>query len=82
MSIIDDLKEVLESAEEHQEFPTWLSDEINKIIAEPDKFSNKIEEIDNLIGTIEQYDPFAESGCFKEGTDHNDVQRVLKKIFG
>jgi len=79
MSIFEKILNEAERANREQELPDNLLEQIRGICSNSDKYHGN-EMLDDLLGRLADYEPFADVGCGNESFSTADVQRVVDII--
>lgn len=80
MNLFAELEKVTRHEYDHGELPAWLAEPIFEVIASPDKYQGKDYLIEMLIDQLSEYDVYAEAGCCRWASDHEDIKRTLNKL--
>jgi hypothetical protein len=81
MEWVTKLQQTLEKAINEEDFPDYLTEEVNKIISNPDNFTEKLDLIEELIEQMTDYDAYANAGCFSNSFSAEDIKATLEEIF-
>jgi len=77
MSIFNQLEQAITEAYEEGELPEFLLDDLRAIVRKPQQFAGKEEAVARLIEQLNNFELFADTGCFKAGYDTDDIRRTL-----
>lgn len=80
MNLFAELEKVTRHEYDHGELPVWLAEPIFEVIASPDQYQGKDYLIEMLIDQLSEYDVYAEAGCCRWASDHEDIKRTLNKL--
>jgi len=78
--VFDRLKRVLKEAQDNQDLPNYLAEEIERIISEPERFAGREDEISELADKIELYDTYGQTGYLGMGVNNAILERTLKRF--
>ncbi len=78
--IFKTLKGVMETAQDEQELPDYLAEQIQFIIDHPEQFSARSKEIEHLIEQITLYDTYGQTGYLGMGVSSLILERTLKRL--
>ena len=77
MSIFSQLDKAITEAYEEGELPEFLLDDLRAIVRKPQQYAGKEEALGRLIEQLNDFELFADTGCFKAGYDTDDIRRSL-----
>lgn len=77
MNHFDQLEQAITTAYEEGELPEFLLDDLRDVAHNPEKYAGKEETVRKLIEQLNDFELFADTGCFKGGYDTNDVRKTL-----
>ena len=77
MSIFRQLEQAITDAYEEGELPEFLLDDLRAIVRKPQQYAGKEEAVGRLIEQLNDFELFADTGCFKAGYDTDDIRRTL-----
>lgn len=77
MSIFSQLEQAITDAYEEGELPEFLLDDLRAVVRKPQQFADKEEAVARLIEQLNDFELFADTGCFKGGYDTDDIRRTL-----
>ncbi len=80
MSLFVELEKVTRHEYEHGELPAWLAEPIFEVINNPHRYQDKDYLIEMLIDQLSEYDVYAEAGCCRWASDHEDIKRTLGRL--
>lgn len=80
MDLFVELEKVTRQEYDHGELPAWLAEPIFDVVNHPDRYQGKDYLIEMLIDQISEYDVYAEAGCCRWASDHEDLKRTLGKL--
>ncbi len=78
--IFAQLKAVMHTAQDEQELPDYLAEQVQFLIDHPDQFSARKQEIENLIDQITQYDTYGQTGYLGMGVNNVILGNTLKRL--
>lgn len=62
------------------DFPSWLMADVLSIADSPEKYGDTVLLVEKLIDQINEYDPFAGTGCFDTSVGIEAIQATIRKI--
>lgn len=62
------------------DFPSFLMDEIIKLVENRQNYADKINLIEKLITQISNFDLYAGSGCFSDSYGVESIQTTLRQL--
>ncbi len=77
MSLFETLEQAITEAYEDGELPEFLLDDLRAVAHNPQQYAGKEEMVSRLIEQLNDFELFADTGCFKGGYDTDDVRRTL-----
>lgn len=80
MDIFTELEKVTRHEHEHGDLPDWLAEPIYAVINNRQQYQGKDYLIEMLIDQLNEYDVYAEAGCCRWASDHEDIKRTLGKL--
>ncbi|MFO7577710.1 MAG: hypothetical protein R6W66_08290 [Pelovirga sp.] len=80
MDIFTELERVTRHEYEHGELPAWLAEPIFRVIENAAHYQGKDYLVEMLIDQLNEYDVYAEAGCCRWASDHEDIKRTLDKL--
>lgn len=80
--IFEKLKNVTEAAQQEQDLPDYLAEQILFIIKNPGRFSSRSAEIEELIDQVTLYDTYGQTGYLGMGVSNLILEKTLQKLIG
>lgn len=80
--IFEKLKNVTEAAQQEQDLPDYLAEQILFIIENPGRFSSRSAEIEELIDQVTLYDTYGQTGYLGMGVSNLILEKTLQKLIG
>jgi len=77
MSLFDQLEQAITEAYEEGELPEFLLDDLRTVARSPHQYAGKQETVSRLIEQLNDFELFADTGCFKAGYDTDDIRKTL-----
>ncbi len=77
MSLFETLEQAITEAYEDGELPEFLLDDLYAVARDPQQYADKEETVSRLIEQLNDFELFADTGCFKGGYDTDDIRRTL-----
>ena len=77
--LLKNLQSALKQATE-EDLPDYLTEKVNIIIADFEKYFDKRDSLEELIERLEYYDPFGNAGCFNISYSAEDIDNIIKEI--
>lgn len=74
------LQAALKTAQDEQELPDYLADQVQFIIDHQDQFRAKKQDIEHLIEQIAQYDTYGQTGYLGMGVNNVILGNSLKRL--
>lgn len=62
------------------DFPAWLLSDVLAIADDPEMYKDAISLVEDLTAQIEDYDPFAGTGCFDASVGIEQVQATIRRL--
>lgn len=78
--IFAQLQVVMKTAQEEQELPDYLAEQVQFIIDQQDQFKARKQEIENLIDQIAHYDTYGQTGYLGMGVNNVILEKTLQKL--
>jgi hypothetical protein len=80
MELFEKLRAVALRQNLDNEFPSWLLAEVMTIADEPDLHEEKVHLIELLIEQIDNFDPYAGTGCFDTSVGAETIQSTIRRV--
>ncbi|MBT0666449.1 hypothetical protein KI809_19245 [Geobacter pelophilus] len=80
MELFEKLRAVALQQNLDNEFPSWLLAEVMTIADEPDLYEEKVHLIELLIDQIDNFDPYAGTGCFDTSVGAETIQSTIRRV--
>ena len=77
MGLFDQLEQAITEAYEDGELPEFLLDDLYAVARNPQQYADKEATVERLIEQLNDFELFADTGCFKGGYDTDDIRRTL-----
>lgn len=78
--VFHQLQRALDTAQQEGDFPDWLAADIQAILSQSERYSDKEILISTLTAQIGDYDPFAGCGCFSDSCGISDLERTINQL--
>lgn len=78
--IFAQLQVVMKTAQEEQELPDYLAEQVQFVIDQQDQFKARKQEIENLIDQIAHYDTYGQTGYLGMGVNNVILGNTLKRL--
>lgn len=62
------------------DFPAWLLANVLAIADDPERYKDAISLVEDLTAQIEDYDPFAGTGCFNGSVGIEQIQATMRHL--
>lgn len=76
------LKDALDAAQQEQDFPDYLAEQIRFIIDNRHRFAARGDEIENLIEQVRLYDTYGQTGYLGMGVSNLILEKSLQRLIG
>ncbi len=80
MKLFEQLRRIALQQNEDSEFPTWLLSDILAIADKPDRYTDKVQLVKQLITQIGNYDTYAGAGCFDTSVSAETIGITIRQI--
>lgn len=80
MDLFDELAEETRRQHEEGELPAWLAEPIFAVTRDREKYRDKHYLVEMLLDQVREYDVYAEAGCCRWASDHEDLKRTLGRL--
>jgi hypothetical protein len=74
------LQAVMKIAQDEQDLPDYLAEQVRFILDHQEQFSARKQEIENLIDQIAQYDTYGQTGYLGMGVNNVILANTLKRL--
>ncbi|MBW6510256.1 MAG: hypothetical protein K0A94_12035 [Desulfuromonadales bacterium] len=78
--IFAQLQAVMNTAQDEQELPDYLAEQVQFIIDHPERFLARKPEIQHLIEQVEHYDTYGQTGYLGMGVNNVILGNTLKRL--
>lgn len=80
MALFEQLKQQLTLQREEGDLPDWLTAELAEIADRPELYADREPLVQQLLGQVQDYDPYAGAGCFSDSCSLEDIRRTLRQL--
>ncbi|MEI6704570.1 MAG: hypothetical protein WCL71_13720 [Deltaproteobacteria bacterium] len=80
MKLFEQLRRIALQQNEDGEFPTWLLSDILALADKPDRYTDKVHLVKQLIRQIGNFDAYAGAGCFDNSSSAETIGITIRQI--
>lgn len=80
--IFEKLKQTMEAAQQEQDLPDYLAEQIRFIVENQEKFNSREQQIAELIDQVTLYDTYGQTGYLGMGVSNLILEKTLQKLIG
>jgi len=80
MTVFENLKRAMETAQKDQDLPDFLAAEILSIIENRERFKDRIVEIEDLVEQVTLYDTYGQTGYLGMGVSNFILEKTLQRL--
>lgn len=80
MTVFENLKHAMETAQKDQDLPDFLAAQILFIIENREKFRDRVVEIEDLAEQVTLYDTYGQTGYLGMGVSNFILEKTLQRL--